>query len=305
MRIVSLLPSATEIVYVLGLGDELTGVSHECDYPPAARDKRKIIRPAFENSALRSQEIDARVRAAFVRGEGIYHIDLEALKAADPDLILTQELCDVCAAPYEDVLEVVTKLPRKPEVLSLDPQRLGDVLRDVERVGEATGRFKEAGAAVTSLKKRVAIVAERAARTTTRPKVVCLEWLDPPMASGHWVPEMVSLAGGIEPLGTLGLPARRVSWEEVLSSSPEILILMPCGFDVERVLEEVHLVAGLPGWDTLPAVQRDAVFAVNGHEYYSRSGPRLVDGLEIMAYIIHPELFRRPTPEGALKRVDR
>lgn len=305
MRIVSLLPSATEIVYLLGLGDQLTGVSHECDYPPAARGKRKIIRPAFENSALRSQEIDARVRAALARGEGIYQIDLEALKAADPDLILTQKLCDVCAAPYEDVLEVVTKLPRKPEVLSLDPQRFGDVLTDVERVGEATGRLKEAGEALKSLKERVAVVAERAARVTTRPKVVCLEWLDPLMASGHWVPEMVSLAGGIEPLGTLGAPARRVSWEEVLLSVPEILILMPCGFAVTRVLEEVHLVTGLPGWDTLPAVQRNAVFAVDGHAYYSRSGPRLVDGLEIMAHIIRPELFRGPAPERALKRVDR
>jgi iron complex transport system substrate-binding protein len=305
MRIVSLLPSATEIVYLLGLGEQLTGVSHECDYPPAARGKRKIIRPAFENSALRSQEIDARVRAAFARAEGIYQIDLEALKAADPDLILTQELCDVCAAPYEDVLEVVSKLPRKPEVLSLDPQRFEDVLRDVERVGEATGRLREAEEAVKSLTERVAVVAGRAARATTRPKVVCLEWLDPLMASGHWVPEMVSLAGGIEPLGTLGAPARKVSWEEVLSSVPEILILMPCGFAVARVLEELHLVTGLPGWDILPSVQRNAVFAVDGHAYYSRSGPRLVDGLEIMAHIIHPELFRGPTPEGALKRVDR
>jgi iron complex transport system substrate-binding protein len=305
MRIVSLLPSATEIVYLLGLGEQLTGVSHECDYPPTARGKRKIIRPAFENSALRSQEIDARVRAAFARAEGIYQIDLEALKAADPDLILTQELCDVCAAPYEDVLEVVSKLPRKPEVLSLDPQRFEDVLRDVERVGEATGRLREAEEAVKSLTERVAVVAGRAARATTRPKVVCLEWLDPLMASGHWVPEMVSLAGGIEPLGTLGAPARKVSWEEVLSSVPEILILMPCGFAVARVLEELHLVTGLPGWDILPSVQRNAVFAVDGHAYYSRSGPRLVDGLEIMAHIIHPELFRGPTPEGALKRVDR
>ncbi|MFQ5960419.1 MAG: cobalamin-binding protein [Candidatus Methylomirabilales bacterium] len=305
MRVVSLLPSATEIVYLLGLGDQLTGVSHECDYPPVALGKRKIIRPAFEGSTLSSQEIDARVRAAFARREGIYQIDLEALKAADPDLILTQELCDVCAAPYEDVLEVVTKLPRKPEVLSLDPQRLGDVLRDVERVGEATGRLREAEDAVTSLEERVAIVAEQAAKTMARPKVLCLEWLDPLMASGHWIPEMVALAGGIEPVGKLGIPSRRVGWEEVLSSAPDILVLMPCGFAVERVLKEIHLVTGLPEWKDLPAVQAGKVFAVNGHAYYSRSGPRLVDGLEILAHIIHPALFPGPTPEGAVKRVDR
>jgi len=155
MRIVSLLPSATEIVYLLGLGDDLTGVSHECDYPRAALGKRKIIAPAFEASVLSSQEIDNSVRAFLQRGEGIYRIDPEALKAADPDLILTQELCDVCAAPYQDVLEAVTHLPRKPEVLSLNPQRLGDVLKDVERVGEATGRFREAAQAVASLTERI------------------------------------------------------------------------------------------------------------------------------------------------------
>ena len=304
MRVVSLLPSATEIVYLLGLGDQLTGVSHECDYPSAALGKRKIIRPAFESPTLSSQEIDARVRAAFARGEGVYHIDLEALKSADPDLILTQELCDVCAAPYAHVLEVVTKLPRKPEVLSLDPQGLGDVLRDVERVGEATGRLREAEDAVASLKGRVALVAQQAAKTTTRPTVVCLEWLDPLMASGHWIPEMVAMAGGREPVGKPGIPSRSVEWEEVRSSAPEILVLMPCGFAVERVLKETHLVTGLPGWNDLPAVQAGKVFAVNGHAYYSRPGPRLVDGLEILAHIIHPEAFPEPFPEDIVKRVD-
>ncbi len=304
MRIVSLLPSATEIVYLLGLGDQLTGVSHECDYPPAALGKRKIIRPAFDSSELTSYEIDAQVRTTYAEGEGIYHLDLEALKAADPDLILTQELCDVCAPPYQDVLQVVTKLPRKPEVLSLDPQRLGDVLKDVERVGEATGRLREAEAAVTSLKERIEIVAERTATDTQPPKVVCLEWLDPLMASGHWIPEMVGLAGGIEPLGNLGSPSRRVEWEQVVSCAPEILILMPCGFAVDRVLDEIHLLTRLAGWDGLSAVQREKVFAVNGHAYYNRSGPRLVDGLEILAHLIHPELFPGPAPDGALKRVD-
>jgi iron complex transport system substrate-binding protein len=303
MRVVSLLPSATEIVFLLGLGEKLTGVSHECDYPAEALGKPKIIRLAFESSGLSSQEIDARVRAAYARGEGIYHIDLEVLKAADPDLILTQELCDVCAAPYQDVVEVVTKLPRKPEVLSLDPQRLGDVLKDVERVGEATGRLREAAEAVTSLKERIAIVVERAAKTTARPKVLCLEWLDPLMASGHWIPEMVALAGGEEPLGRVGAPSRRVEWEQVRSCLPEILIVMPCGYTVDQVLGKIHLLRRLPGWDDLPAVQQEKVFAVNGHAYYSRSGPRLVDGLEIMAHLIQPELFPGPAPEGSLKRV--
>lgn len=305
MRVVSLLPSATEIVYLLGLGDQLSGVSHECDYPPLALDKRKIIRPAIESAGLSSQEIDARVRESLERREGIYQIDLGGLKAADPDLILTQELCDVCAPPYQDVLEAVTRLPRKPEVLSLNPQRLGDVLRDIERVGEATGRLTEAKEVVTSLTERIETVAKRAAKAPMRPTVLCLEWLDPLMASGHWVPEMVALAGGRETLGNLGAPARRIEWEQVLSCAPEIVILMPCGFAVDRVLEETHLLTRLPGWGDLPAVQKGKVFAVDGHAYYSRSGPRLVDGLEILAHLTHPELFPGPIPEGAAQAVHR
>lgn len=305
MRIVSLLPSATEIVYLLGLGDRLTGVSHECDYPVAALGKRKIIAPAFETSVLSSQEIDTSVRAFLQRGEGIYRIDLEALRSADPDLILTQELCDVCAAPYQDVLEAATHLPRKPEVLSLNPQRLGDVLKDIERVGEATGRLREAAQAVASLTERIDRVEKRVTNAKTRPAVACLEWLNPIMASGHWVPEMVAMAGGRELLGKAGKPSERVEWEQVLSGAPEILILMPCGFSVDRTLDEIHLLTNRPGWEGLPAVRRGTVFAVNGHAYFSRSGPRLVDGTEILAHLVHPELFVDPIPEGAAKSVGR
>ncbi|MEE9182670.1 MAG: cobalamin-binding protein [candidate division NC10 bacterium] len=305
MRVVSLLPSATEMVYLLGLGEQLTGVSHECDYPPAALGKRKIIKSAIASSELTSQEIDWYVSTLLERGEGVYQIDCEALKAADPDLILTQELCDVCAAPYQMVLEAVTQLPRKPEVLSLDPERLGDVLKDIGRVGEATGRLKEAEEAVTSLKERIEAVAVRAAQATTRPHVVCLEWMDPIMASGHWVPEMVDLAGGRESLGKAAAPSRRVEWEQVLSAAPEILILTPCGFSVDRVLEEMHILTRRPGWDGLPAVRRGRVFAVNGHAYFTRPGPRLVDGLEILAHLLHPELFPGPIPEDAVRIVNR
>ncbi len=305
MRVVSLLPSATEIVYLLGLGEQLTGVSHECDYPPAALGKRKIIKSAIASSELTSQEIDWHVSALLERGEGIYQIDLEALKSADPDLILTQKLCDVCAAPYQTVLEAVIKLPRKPEVLSLDPERLGDVLKDIGRVGEATGRLKEAEEAATSLKERIEAVAVRAAKATTRPQVVCLEWMDPIMASGHWLPEMVDLAGGRESLGKVAALSRRVEWEQVLSAAPEILILTPCGFTVDRVLEEMHILTRRPGWDGLPAVRRGRVFAVNGHAYFARPGPRLVDGLEILAHLLHPELFPGPIPEDAVRIVHR
>lgn len=305
MKIVSLLPSATEIVCLLGLADQLTGVSHECDFPSAVRGKRRIIRPAFEGSGLSSREIDLRVRAALERGEGIYQIDLEALQAADPDLVVTQELCDVCAAPYHDVVGAATHLSRKPEVLSLDPKSLGDVLKDVEQVGAATGRLSEAAEVVSSLEKRIETIAARTAQAVMRPAVVCLEWLDPLMASGHWVPEMVALAGGREPLGNSGTPARRVEWEEIIAAAPEILVLMPCGFGVDRTLDEVHLLTRLPGWTGLPAVQRGSVVAVNSHAYYSRPGPRLVDGLEILAHLVHPELFPAPMAQESAKIVDR
>ena len=296
MRICSLLPSATEIVYALGLGDQLYGVSHECDYPPEAAAKPALIRSAFDQSSLSSLEIDHAVMERLRQGEGVYTIDQDLLRQAEPDLILTQELCDVCAAPYQDVLAAVAALPKRPAVLSLTPQSLGDVLKDIERVGEATGRIREAKTAAAALEKRTAAVAGRAARAHRRPRVVCLEWLEPVMAAGHWVPEIVGLAGGTEPIGLAGAPSRRVSWEQVRSAAPEVLILMPCGFDVERVMEEMHLLTSRPGWQTLPAVATGRVFAANGHAYYSRSGPRLVDGLEVLARLIHPELFPEPVP---------
>jgi len=252
---------------------------------------------------MRSREIDDTVMALQARGEGVYQIDLEVLRAADPDLILTQELCDVCATPYAQVQEAVTKLPRKPEVLSLNPQRLGDVLHDIQRVGDATGRVKEAEAAKRLLQERIQRVTERAHLAKARPRVFCLEWLDPLMASGHWIPEMVALAGGVDALGEWGAPSRRIEWDRVLAFAPEVLVLMPCGFGIERTLQEMHLLTSRPGWEGLPAVQKGQVVAVNGHAYYNRSGPRLVDGLELLAYIIHPELFPGPVSEGAMKIV--
>jgi iron complex transport system substrate-binding protein len=303
MRIVSLLPSATEIVYLLRLGNQLTGVSHECDYPPDALRKPKIVKAALGSHRMSSREIDDAVLALRTQGEGVYQIDLEALRAADPSLILTQEICDVCATPYAQVQEAVTKLPRKPEILSLNPQRLDDVLQDIQRVGDATGRVKEAEAVRRLLQERIQGVTERARLAKVRPKVFCLEWLDPIMASGHWVPEMVALAGGIDALGECGAPSRRIAWDRVLAFAPEVLVLMPCGFDIERTLQEVHLLTALPGWEGLPAVQKGQVFAVNGHAYYNRSGPRLVDGLEILAHMIHPELFPAGVPEGAMRIV--
>jgi iron complex transport system substrate-binding protein len=303
VRICSLLPSATEIVYALGLGDQLYGVTHECDFPPEATTKPTVIRPVFDPSTLSSLEIDHAVTKRFGRGEGIYTIDLDRLQRADPDLILTQELCDVCAVPYGEVKRSVDQLGRRAKLLSLSPTLLGDVLEDIRRVGEATGRSAQAEALVEHLQSRIDEVAEKAATSVTRPATFCLEWADPIYAAGHWVPEMVELAGGADGLGIKGEPSVPIEWDRVLHYAPEVIILMPCGFDVERTVRELPLVTRLPGWSDLPAVQRGRVYAVNGSAYFNRSGPRLVDGLELLAKILHPELFPGSIPDEMARQV--
>ena len=296
MRICSLLPSATEIVYALGLGDQLYGVSHECDYPPEAAAKPTLIRSAFDQSSLSSLEIDHAVMERLRSGEGVYTIDQDLLRQAEPDLILTQELCDVCAVPYSEVKRAVDQLVSQPRLLPLSPSLLGDVLQDISRVGEATGREEQAGFLVRRLRERIDRVTARTATAAERPATFCLEWADPLYVAGHWIPEMVEMAGGIDGLGEKGKPSVPIEWERVVIYAPEVVILMPCGFDVERAVREMPLLTRLPGWLDLPAVQRGQVYAVNATAYFSRSGPRLVDGLELLAKILHPELFPGAIP---------
>ncbi len=303
MRIVSLLPSATEMVYALGLGDQLIGVSHECDYPPEAKGKAVMIKPTVDPGVLGSLEIDRRISARLTAGESVYILDEEALRAADPDLVLTQEVCDVCAVAYRQVESAAGRLPRKPEILSLDPKSLWDVVKDLQRVATATGTTTQAKAVVSDLRRRVELVIERAKEAPIRPRVVCLEWLDPLYNAGHWVPEMVELAGGEDLLAVKGMPSIKIPWERVLAARPDVLILMPCGFDIQRTLKEIHLVTRLPGWTDLPAVTGRRVYAVNGHAYFNRPGPRLADGLEILAHLFQPGLFPAPPPPGAVQRL--
>lgn len=291
MRICSLLPSATEIVYALGLGDQLYGVSHECDFPPDATSKPTVIRSVFDSSGLSSFEIDQTVRERLRRGEGVYAIDLDRLREADPDLILTQELCDVCAVPYREVKWAVEQFDSRPHLLSLSPLLFGDVLQDIRRVGEATDRRERAASLVGDLQSQIDQVISQVAGATERPKAFCVEWVDPIYAAGHWVPEMVELAGGIDGLGRKGKPSVPITWERVVRYAPEVVILMGCGFDLERNIRELPLLTRSPEWADLPAVKGGRVYAVNGSAYFSRSGPRLVDGLELLASILHPDLF--------------
>ena len=291
MRICSFLPSATEIVYALGLGDQLYGVTRSCDYPAAALTKPVVVRSILDEEGLSSTDIDRIVKEHARNGQSVYHIDMEALRAADPDLILTQELCDVCAVGYQDVLTQVKDLPKPPRVVSLNPTSLEDVLRDMLTVGEVTQTAGVARAAVSALRQRIETVRQRAVQAITQPRVFCLEWMNPLFVSGHWIPEMVELAGGTDGIGNHSTPSSQISWERVCAYQPEVVILMPCGADVPKTLSELDEVRALPGWNDLPAVRHSQVYAVNASAYFSRSGPRLVDGLELLAQIIQPELF--------------
>lgn len=298
MRIASLLPSATEIVCLLGLEDSLVGVSHECDFPPSVAHLPKVIRSTFDAAALSQSEIDEKVRTAMLAGGSGCEIDEEALASLSPDLVITQELCDVCAVPQAAAAAAVARLVPSPRLLSLHPHSLADVLGDIRRIGEATGSSDRASGEVAALSGRLLGISQAVARTSRRPRVAALEWLDPVMASGHWVVEMIRRAGGEDFLGRDREPSVYISWEDLLRYAPEVIVLMPCGFSVERSAADASLLARRAGWECLPAVEAGEVYAVHGAAYFNRSGPRLVKGIEILAEILHPEIFpRRECPE--------
>ena len=292
MRIVSLVPNATEIVCALGLGDALVGVSHDCDYPPEIRGK-PVLSQAVVGANARSAAIDRRIREAVHTGTSVYHLDAETLARLNPDLILTQELCAVCAPSYTLVTKAAKLLDSDIKIVSLEPQTLGDVLDNIRLVGELTRTEPRAQALVEGLQARIEAVAARAAGAirdgeSLRPRVACLEWMDPIYVGGHWVPEMVDTAGGIDVLGRPGEASRVVEWEEVVAAQPEILVLMPCGYDVSRTRAELDTLTARQAWQEVPAVRTGRVFLTDASSYFNRPGPRLVHGLEILASVINP-----------------
>jgi iron complex transport system substrate-binding protein len=303
MRICSLLPGATEIACALGLADDLVGVSHECDFPPAARSKPVMVRSRIDPTMIGSGEIDRRVGDLLRSKQSLYALDEKLFKSSEPDLILTQGLCDVCALDYNDVVQAARSLAQDPTIISLDPHCLADILNDVLRIGEATDRSPQAESLVQELEVRIDALRDQTARAASRPRVACLEWFDPIYIAGHWVPEMVQIAGGKDILGTAGEPSAKIEWDALIASRPEILILMPCGFDLERAVRESSLLKNRADWQTLPAVRDGRVFAVSGTDYFSRPGPRLVDGLEILSQVIHPELSPATISSDLVKRV--
>jgi iron complex transport system substrate-binding protein len=303
LNVYSFLPSATETVYALGLGGQLCGVTNECDYPQEARSKPVVVQSLLDPTAMRQDEIDWRVVDDMSHGHGLYKINREVLLKDKPDVVITQELCDVCSVSLRDVLKTVSELSTQCTVLSLKPGGLEGMLQDILRVGAACGVSDRAEELTASLRRRIERV-RAAADDLPRRRVFCAEWYDPLFAAGHWVPEMVDIAGGREVLGRAGQVSRRASWSEVVRADPDLILLIPCGFGVARAVADVGLLTRLDGWSALKAVSAGEVYAADGSSYFSRPGPRLVDGLELLAKVIHPEVFGRETDPRKAVRLD-
>lgn len=289
MRIVSLLPAATEILYAVGAGDSVVGVTHECDFPAEAAKKPALIRPRVDAHALPA-EVDRQVRELVGRRENIYSLDAELLVRLQPDVIVTQDLCDVCAISADDLAAALSRFPAgsRPGVVSYTPHSLADVWNGVREIAEAAGCESEGGALAEWLALEVATVRQAVAESSPRPKVLCLEWFDPLYVAGHWVPEMVRLAGGIDVLGREGEPSFRMQWQDAIAAQPEIIVLMSCGYNLERNINVWRSTKLPPEWEDIAAVRNDRVYAVDANANFSRPGPRLSEGVALLATLLHP-----------------
>jgi iron complex transport system substrate-binding protein len=288
-RIASFLPSATEILYELGVGDKIVGVTHECDYPDEAKSKPRVIKSSFDPTKMNSKEIDNQITNMMQSGSDIYLLDEQVLKKASPDLIIGQGLCDVCSPATKEISKAVSILNKKPEVVILDPHNLEDILSGILQIAKKVGKEEQAQNLIDTIQKRIEYVKLKS--ITSRPKVLCIEWLDPLFTAGHWVPQMVEIAGGINGISTIGERSRRMKLEEATMFEPDIIVLMPCGFDINRIRKEYSKLASDIKWKLIPAVQNNRVFAVDANSYFSKPGPRTVTGIEILAKIIHPKVF--------------
>lgn len=303
MRIASLLPSATEIVCAIGLEDELVAVTHECDWPPSIVGKPVVTRSVHDLASVGSRDIHARVTASMHGGSSLYELDEEALAATEPDLILTQELCHVCAVSYREVNEVARRIDADISVVSLEPTSIEGILHTITTVGAMAEVEDAAIDLVEVLRERLGAIEQRVAarRDEGRPpaRVVSLEWLDPPFAVGHWVPEQIRRAGGWDLLGSDGERSRQTTWEDVAEVDPELLFLMPCGFHLPETIDEWQATSVPPWIGDLTAARRGSVFALDGSSFFSRPGPRVIDGIELLAELIDPEAFVDVAPPGA------
>ena len=303
MRICSLLPSATEIVFALEAGDLLVGVSHECDYPAATAHIPKVTRSNIP-LGLSSDQIDAAVGSNLQAAGSLYELDLPLLEESQPDLVITQRLCDVCAVSFDRVQQVVTVLKSHPQILNLEPHSLEDILTNIRVVGSAIGRQSAAETAVASLQLRIDAIRNRTKNLAYKPRVFCMEWVNPPYCGGHWMKELVEIAGGRDDLSNHHQPSYRIGWNRILEFAPEVIVLTCCGFDLHRCMQEAEILAGFEGVLALPAAKAGHIFATDGSAYFSRPGPRIVDSLEVLAHLLHPELFPPPALSGAFSALD-
>jgi iron complex transport system substrate-binding protein len=303
-RIVSLLPSATEMVCALGLGDHLVGVTHECDYPVEARTKPVVVRNALALETMSQREIDVAVTERLRAGLSLYELDAERIERLSPDLIVTQSLCDVCAPSGNDIGRLLGTLSKTPDILWMTPRSLAEIDDNLRDLGHATGRLAHANRLIAEGRARLDAVEAATRRIGRRPRVFCMEWLDPVYCCGHWVPEMVRLAGGEDALGRLGSDSVRVAWDDVLAWAPEVLIVMPCGYDLKAATHRTASLFDRPGFHDLPAVREARVYVVDANSYFARPGPRVVDGVELMAHLLHPLQFGWAGPDDAYRRVN-
>ena len=291
-RIVSLIASATEIVYALGFGEQVVGRSHECDFPPSVKDLPMCTSPKFSPDGT-SYQIDERVKAILQEGVSVYRVDAEMLDQLNPSHIITQAQCEVCAVSLKDVQEAACQLIKSaPEIVSLEPNCLNDIWLDIAKVGCALKAESRAYELATSLKATMQSIHDRAKALGKRPTVACIEWIDPLMAAGNWMPELIDMAGGINLFGEDGKHSPWMSWADLKAKDPDVIIVSPCGFDLTRTLSEMHLIAAQDGYSNLKAVEKKQVFVVDGNQYFNRPGPRVVESLEITAEIIHPAEFQ-------------
>lgn len=302
-RIVSFLPSATEMACALGLIDRLVGVTHECDYPEEVKRKPVVVRCAVSMEGMSLREIDVAVSERLRRGASLYLVEEETLRNLAPDLILTQNLCQVCAPSGNEVSQALKSLGSKPEILWLTPKSLAEIEDNLRELGKATDRNQAAEMLIAAGRARLEKVAAATRSIARRPRVFCMEWIDPVYCSGHWMAEMTEIAGGVDLLSRRGEDSVRISWNEVVKWAPEVLIVAPCGFHLDKVLEQAPQLFRCPGWADLPAVRQGRVYAVDANSYFARPGPRVIDGTELLAYLIHPELFSWDGPKDAFQKL--
>ncbi len=303
-QIVSFLPSATEIACALGLTDQLVGITHECDYPPEVKGKAVVVRKALPIETMSQLEIDDAVSQRMRDGLSLYEIDEQLLQTLAPDLILTQDLCQVCAPSGNEVSYALNLLPKKPQILWLTPNSLEQIFENVLELGEATNHTARANQLIAEARTRLRKIEVITKELPHRPRVFCIEWIDPVYCSGHWVPEMVRIAGGIDSLSKEGADSVRIPWDDVVKWNPEVLIVTPCGYDLVQTIERAEQLFSYPGWANLAAVRSRKVFAVDANSYFARPGPRVVDGTELLAHLIHPELFPWDGPSNAFQQLN-